>query len=178
MKTILLLAAVLLVSILALTACSPAVSAVPSAAAAQGSYTDPFAYCAAVGNADTPDARYTGEKLPASVVAGLRKASNSPTEVPLDRGTFWRCMDGKVYACFVGANLPCDSKANVDKTPSAEENDYCKANPTSDFIPAAVSGHDTVYEWGCKDGAPQIVKQVFQVDARGYIGVFWYALSQ
>ena len=86
-------------------------------------------------------------------------------------------MDGQVYGCFVGANLPCTSKANTDRTPTAAENDYCKANPNSDFIPAAVTGHDTVYEWRCQNGGPEIAKQVFQVDSSGYISEIWYPLN-
>jgi hypothetical protein len=85
-------------------------------------------------------------------------------------------MDGKVYACTVGANLPCDSKANTDKTPTQPEIDFCQANPTSDFIPAAVTGHDTIYEWICKAGKPEVGKQVFQVDKQGYIVEIWYVI--
>jgi hypothetical protein len=142
-------------------------------------YTDPFAYCKAVGTIDTPGADYTGPKVPESVAKGLQQAMNAP-DTPLnvlESGSFWRCVDGSVYACFVGANLPCEEKANTDRTPTQEEKDYCQQNPTSDFIPAAVTGHNTVYEWRCTNGAPEIVKQVFQVDAQGYIADFWYKIS-
>jgi hypothetical protein len=76
----------------------------------------------------------------------------------------------------VGANLPCDSKANVDMKPTQAEQDYCKKNPRAD-IPAAVTGHETVFQWRCTNGAPLIVKQVFHVDARGYIYEIWYAIN-
>lgn len=166
----------------ACTAASPAAPAVtPTSNPTAAAYSDPFAYCAAVGTLDQPDARYNGPKMPDVLAEGLRKASGASADAPLDLfrgGGFWRCMDGKVYACFVGANLPCESKANNNQTPTAEENDYCKANPSSDFIPAAVTGHETVYEWTCKDGKPVIGKQVFMVDPRGYIQEIWYPLSQ
>ncbi len=143
-------------------------------------FADPFAYCAAVGTSDTPGQNYTGPKMPQTVAEALKKASGAAPDAPLDiflKGSFWRCMNGKVYACFVGANLPCDSKANTDKTPTAAETDFCKANPTSDFIPAAVTGHDTIYDWRCNNGVPEIAKQVFQVDERGYISEIWYPIS-
>jgi hypothetical protein len=95
----------------------------------------------------------------------------------LANGSFWRCMDGEVYACFVGANLPCDSKANTDRTPTQAEQDFCQQQPNADTIPAYVTGHETVYEWRCTDGTPDIVKQVFQVDAQGFIADIWYQVK-
>src|SRR5215510_4570357 len=37
-------------------------------------FTDPFAYCAAVGTIDTPDSRYAGPKVPEAVARGLQRA--------------------------------------------------------------------------------------------------------
>jgi hypothetical protein len=143
-------------------------------------FTDPFAYCASVGTVDAPDQRYSGPKMPESVAKGLQKASGASADAPLDlfiSNSYWRCLDGKVYACFVGANLPCSEKANIDKTPTGAEADFCKANQNSDFIPAVVTGHDTIYAWGCKNGIPLILKQEFQVDSRGFISNFWYSIA-
>jgi len=146
---------------------------------APSSYPDPFDYCTAVGTIDAPDSAYTGPEVPESVAQGLQTALNAP-DTPLNilqGGTSWRCMDGKVYACFVGANLPCDAQANTDRTPTQEEIEFCQANPDSDFIPAAVTGRETVYEWRCSGGAPEIVKQVFQADAQGFLSEIWYQIS-
>jgi hypothetical protein len=151
----------------------------PSASPTPATYTDPFAYCKAVGTIDAPGPAYTGPKVPADVAKGLQQALNAP-DTPLDvleAGSFWRCMDGHVYACFVGANLPCEAKANTDRTPTQDEIDFCQQNPNSDFIPAVVTGRETVYEWRCTDGTPEIVRQVFQPDARGFISNIWYELS-
>lgn len=46
--------------------------------AAKTTYTNPFAYCAAVGNIDVPDARYTGEKVPMVIARGLQKIIQRP----------------------------------------------------------------------------------------------------
>jgi hypothetical protein len=143
-------------------------------------YTDPFAYCAAAGTIDKPDASYTGPKVPQSIIDGLKKALNSPADTPNDfflNGTFWRCMNGQVYACTIGANLPCDSKANTDQTPTQAEQDYCQQNPNSDFIPAVVTGHETIYNWKCDNTTPVAGQPVIQVDAQGYQTNIWYELS-
>lgn len=155
-------------------------TSIPTAAPTQVStFTDPWAYCSAAGNVDTPGTNYVGPKMPDALAQLLKQASGAAADAPLAifvNGGFWRCMNGDVYACFVGANLPCDAKANVDKTPTADENGFCQANPNADVVPAVVTGHDTIYEWRCVNGAPQIVKQVFQVDERGFIQEIWYKI--
>jgi hypothetical protein len=78
----------------------------------------------------------------------------------------------------VGANLPCGEKADTSKTPNTGIVDYCKANPAAEFVPAVAAGRATVYEWRCKNGAPEIAKQIFQPDAQGFIAEIWYAIAQ
>jgi hypothetical protein len=143
-------------------------------------FTDAFAYCASVGTNDAPDSRYVGLRVPESVATGLLAALNTP-DVPIDvliNGSSWRCMGGQVYACFVGANLPCEEKANTDGTPTQAEQDFCQQQPDADIIPAYVTGHNTIYEWRCTHGTAEAVKQVFQVDAQGYIADVWYQIEQ
>ncbi|MGD0708889.1 MAG: hypothetical protein ABSA51_10600 [Anaerolineaceae bacterium] len=184
--TTLFLALLALASLL-LAACSTAVASptptpIPQSAPTAATYTDPFAYCAAVGTIDTPDANYTGDKVPDEIVTGYLKAANleNSTE-PMDmlkQSTSWRCMGGKVYACNVGANLPCDSKANTDKTPTQAMTDYCTANSGTDFIPASVTGHDSIYTWKCVKGAAAVDKQVVQPDAAGFLSDIWYPIEK
>jgi hypothetical protein len=163
-----------------LMSCSSTVIVSTPAATQQSTFADPFAYCAAVGTIDAPDARYTGAKMPEAVARGLMKATNAPADAPLDvfiRNSFWRCVNGKVYACTVGANLPCESKANTSKTPNEGMTAWCQSNPSADFIPAVDTGHDTIYAWRCTNGTPVIVKQIFTVDARGFISEIWYPVN-
>lgn len=158
----------------------PTSTASPSAGTGQAPFTDPFAYCTAVGNMDTPDARYTGPKTPEVIVKSLRQVLKTPDDAPMEpfvAGTFWRCMGGKVWACFVGANLPCTTKADTSRTPAPAMVDFCKANPTSDFIPAYITGRATVYAWRCTNGAPEIVKELVKPDAQGFLSNIWYELS-
>jgi hypothetical protein len=157
----------------------PTVTAASTSGATAAGYTDPFAYCAAVGTVDTPGRSYVGPKIPASVITGLRKAADLSPDAPeawVVSGTVWRCMDGQVWACFIGANLPCSDKADTSQTPTKAMTDFCQANPDADAIPAAVTGRATVYEWKCTGGSPAIGKQIFQPDARGFISNFWYEI--
>ncbi len=146
------------------------------ASAARPSYNDPFAYCAAVGTTNVPDALLLSPKVPDALALAMSKGSPN---VPLDmlKKSSFRCVGGKVLACFVGANIPCDSKASTDRTPKPDMVEFCKAQPNADTIPAVVTGRETVYEWRCTNGQPAIVRQVLQVDSRGYATDFWQALS-
>ena len=153
---------------------------VPTPIGPAASYADPFAYCAAVGTIDTPDEPYVGVAAPEAIIKDLREKAGIADDAPNDwvaAGTVWRCMDGDVWACFVGANLPCSEKADTSSTPRPEMEEFCEANPNADTIPAAVTGRATVYEWRCMDGTPQVVKQVLTPDAQGFPSEFWYQLS-
>ncbi|HLE25325.1 MAG TPA: hypothetical protein VI935_06705 [Thermodesulfobacteriota bacterium] len=143
-------------------------------------YTDTFAYCKAVVNIDSPDSRYVGSKVPEVIARGLQKAFDVPPGAPLDvftRGTYWRWMDGKVYACNVGANLPCDQKADTSYKPNQGMVKWCESNLDSEFIPAYASGRATIYEWRCKGKEPMIVREITKPDAAGYISNIWHEIT-
>jgi hypothetical protein len=149
-------------------------------AAPSQTYKNPFRYCAAVGTIDIPDARYTGPQIPVAIARGLAKAFGLPPKASVDpflRNSYWRCMDGKVYACNVGANIPCMSKANISLTATTAMNEYCQANPDAEFIPAYVAGRETVYLWKCIGKTPGVVRQVNRPDARGFLANFWYQIE-
>jgi hypothetical protein len=180
----------ILLSVLAVmvTECSPKRAAVapvsssppPANTSMAQTFTDPFAYCAAVGTVNRPDAHYRGEPIPDEIInrfliAAGWKASTEPIDM-LRKTTIWRCMNNKVYVCNFGANLPCDSKANIDRTPSQSMEDYCQANRNSDMMPMSVTGHDTIYSWHCVKDYPQVLEQIGQVDAAGYLAQIWYAI--
>ena len=137
-------------------------------------YTDIFAYCAAVKNIDSPDNRYTGEPLPKVLFKALGMGKEA-SKMALENPGFvsWRCMDKKVWTCSVGANVPCDSKADSSRKPNDGMKTFCKSEPNADFIPAVAAGRTTIYEWRCKSGKPKIVSQATPVDARGYPAVYW-----
>lgn len=144
------------------------------------SYTDPFSYCTAVGTIDAPDSRYSGDPAPLMIIQGYLKAAglgnNGESFQILQKSTIWRCMNKSVYVCNFGANLPCDSKADTDKNPTQPMQDFCKANPTANIIPMSVTGHSTIYSWGCVNEAPKLLKKLDQPDAAGYLTRIWYRL--
>jgi hypothetical protein len=160
----------------------PALAACVLAACASGSPAatgDPFSYCAAVGTIDAPDARYRGPAVPESIARGLQRAFGAPAETPLEpfvRGTSWRCMDGAVYACTVGANLPCGERADTDRAPRPAVIDFCRREPDAAMVPMYVTGRSTVYEWRCAGGTPEIARQVTAADARGFLSSVWHRI--
>jgi hypothetical protein len=156
---------------------TPAPSASPTPAAT--SFQDPFAYCAAVGMIDAPDARYTGERIPAVIVQAMIQKDMVSADAPpeIQQGADWRCMGGHVWACSVGANIPCQDKADTSKEPNEGMISFCAEDPSADFIPAVAAGRTTIYDWGCKDGKPTILSTVLTVDPQGYPAEYWYELA-
>jgi len=162
--------------------CSTADTPAPGAdqAAEQAPVTDPFAYCAAVGNADAPAAPYAGPAIPEALIAGVRRTFDMAPDAPeewVTRGLSWRCMDGQVYGCHAGANLPCLEQADTSRTPSDAIVDFCEADPDADAIPLSVAGRRTVYAWRCRGGMPEIGEHVAEPDARGFIAHIWYRIE-
>jgi hypothetical protein len=144
-------------------------------------FSDPFAYCAAVGTIDARDDRYIGPKMPDAVVRGLKEAMGVPADAPdapFFRTSFWRCMNGKVYACTIGANLPCQEKADTSRAPSEAVSRFCRQNPGADVVPMVVTGRATVFEWRCDGPKPAIVRQLAHPDAQGYLAGIWYEIEQ
>jgi hypothetical protein len=166
------------------TTTTTVVTTAPAASQAQAAATtpaptglaDPFTYCATVGTIDKPDNRYTGQALPDNLIKAMVAQQMVGEDLPQLREpgfVSWRCMDKKVYACVVGANLPCEEKADTSTEPNAGMIDFCKSEPDSDIIPAAAAGRVTIYDWSCKKGVPVKGEQVTTVDAQGYPADYW-----
>jgi hypothetical protein len=155
----------------------PPATPISTEAASQETFSDPFAYCAAVGQIDAPDARYNGPLMSDALFRDYLKSAGLDPDGDFPEAfkqmTIWRCMDKKVYACNFGANIPCDSKANTDKTSTQAMIDYCKEFPDDDFIPMSVTGHAVIYSWHCVGDTPEILDQIDTVDAAGYQSNFW-----
>jgi hypothetical protein len=149
------------------------------AAGGQGLTSDPFAYCAAVGTIDSPDGRYSGPRLPDSILQGMLRQGIVTADMPLEarQHTVWRCMNASVWVCNFGANIPCLEKADTSQAATPAMQDFCKTNPAAVGIPAAVTGRATVYFWDCKDGKPEVVRPLTTVDPQGYLAIFWHELS-
>ena len=151
-----------------------AVLAVLALGAAPGwarDYSDPVAYCRAIGTIDRPDARYTGAKLPGWMAAklGLR-----PDQAKM---MAWRCAGGVVLACLYGANIPCDAKADTNRRPTTAIRQFCREHQGSDVVPMYVTGHSSVVSWAC-DGTRPVVTSVGSVDAEGYAEAYWHRVER
>jgi hypothetical protein len=87
------------------------------------------------------------------------------------RSTLYRCAEGRVLLCNLGANLPCD-KANTSRDlPAATA--WCAENPGSDFIPMYVTGHNTIYRWRCEGRRAITIGAPLDTDRQGFIAQFW-----
>src|SRR6185312_9086508 len=111
-------------------------------------FTDPAAYCRAVGTIDKPDSRYAGPKLPEWMAAKLHMKASEGDRME------WRCAKGAVLTCRYGANIPCDAKAATSSEPTAAIATFCRDNPGARFVPMVVTGHETVVSWACEGGQP------------------------
>jgi hypothetical protein len=127
----------------------------------------PHELCPASRTDDTP--RPIPDALvPASVrLFGLE----AMPEEQVRRSTLYRCAEGRVLVCNLGANLPC-GKANTSRDLPAA-NAWCAENAGSDFIPIYVTGHDTIYRWRCDGTKAATAGEPLQVDRRGFIARFW-----
>ena len=146
----------------------------------EGSLRDPFAYCATVGTIDAPGPRYIGPAMPEGIIRQLKDAFGLAADVslaPLLKGWAWRCMEGKVYACMVGANLPCTTKADSSPEPAKPLREFCRTRFNAAAIPAVVTGRATIYAWRCSGGQPIIDRQMSQVDHAGFLSDIWYQIS-
>lgn len=137
---------------------------------------DPFAYCARENTIDTPPGG--ASPTPRALAPFLRTTLGLSAEAPITpQNYFWRCMDGAVYVCAIGANLRCDAKADRAKRNSGANN-YCRENPNATFVPAYATGHNTIYEWSCSAGNAVPGKRTTKLDRRGYRADIWYRVSR
>ena len=93
----------------------------------------------------------------------------------VERSTVIRCMDRKIWACNYGADLPC-GKANSSRNLTAGDT-WCAQHPQADFIPAYITGHDSVWQWRCVQGIPTTTGPPEPVDSQGYLTRYWKVIN-
>lgn len=134
------------------------------------------ALCARVRDDDT--IRAYSPSLRAETVRAFRAlfpgAASVPDDDQLKAQSNFRCMNGKVLVCFIGANLPC-VKMNAARD-NAGADEYCRGNPNADHVPAFATGHDAVYSYRCRDGRAEIDGKNWELDARGFAKKLWTEL--
>jgi hypothetical protein len=147
----------------------PVLPAQPEAAAAN----DPVGYCKAAGTRDSVRSLPSTLRSAAAAALGLPPGAAGSAG---SEGYFWRCMDGVVYVCAVGANIPCQSKADAAQRNTGAEA-FCKQNPDAESVPAYATGHRTIYGWRCVSGAAVHGKPAMRLDRRGFQADFWHRLA-
>ena len=103
-------------------------------------------------------------------------AKGAPGKAELRTQASYRCMGGKVLACFVGANLPCAKMNAARDNPGVDT--FCKANPNDDIVPAFATGHDAVYSYKCRNGKAVVTGKAWQLDQRGFARKLWAVVPE
>jgi hypothetical protein len=152
-----------------------ALTSLPRAAAAND---DLPALCASLGSDDT--LRDYQPSLRGGTVKAFRAmfpgAKMPPDDAILQAQARFRCMNGKAYICFAGANLPC-GKLNTSRQNEGAEN-FCRSEPEADFVPMSATGHDSVYSYRCHDGKAEVLRATYELDERGFAKSLWMALPE
>ncbi len=159
-------------------------------ATAAGTYMDPIAYCAAVGDLDRPssDPRYAGPAVPRGVIETYAAAAGTATPsadlLQHPPALPWRCMGGRVYVCVVGvASGNGCAAAKTISTPTPRMEAWCaqpRPTPPSglpDFVPMSETDNPSVYEWECRDGHAVAVGPPAAVDTRGFVRDHWAVVA-
>ncbi len=140
----------------------------PCAAWAAG----PRATCRALGSSDTL------RPIPPSLLGAAVQAfglQHMPPDQVL-RSTVWRCRSGVVLMCNYGANLPC-GRADTSRVLPPQGTAWCQQKPEADFVPAYITGHDSVWRWRCHGGVPAAEEPPARVDPRGFLVRYWKQLQ-
>lgn len=144
------------------TTSSTAGAATPTKVAAGQSYSDPFAYCQALGTIDYVDGRYTGSMVTPEIAQALRM----PLDSSRDR-VVWRCVGGQVLGCSSFAWPRCGI------VPTAKELvEFCRLFPD---VPRLIAPQGP---WSCVAGKPKLPDDAsWPVDARGFAVGAWINIS-
>ena len=132
--------------------------------------------CARLGNDDS--IRDYDPSLHAGTASAFRKRFPNAKSGP--DGEFWqtqaqyRCMNGKVVVCFVGANLPCTKMNAKRENPGADV--FCRNNPDAGSVPAYAIGHDSIHAYRCRNGKAEVTRTTRQLDQRGFAKDLWIEL--
>jgi hypothetical protein len=134
------------------------------------------AVCARLGNDDS--IRDYDPSLRRRTASAFRKlfpnAKSGPDGESWQTQAQYRCMNGKVMVCFVGANLPCAKMNAKRENPGADM--FCRDNPDAGSVPAYAIGHDSIHAYRCRNGKAEVTGTTRQLDQRGFAKDLWIEL--
>lgn len=116
-------------------------------------------------------------KMPLDFLAYCQKHRNTETvgESSLYPGTqypsAWRCMNGSVYVCELGATGRGCLKAGFSFAPAESVRNWCQENPNHHFVPGAYLPSAAI-SWKCRGKQPVIVG-TSGLDEQGYVEHAW-----
>jgi hypothetical protein len=134
---------------------------------AQQSNRDPFSYCRSVKNWAAP---LEIEHPPKAICDSIGYPWGGPPKECA--GVTWRCQDGEVYGCEIGASGRGCMRWNTSKAPTQSLRQYCAQTPNAS-VPNAVN--DTPYSWSCRGKTPVLDQSVPppKLDKSGYYADAW-----
>jgi hypothetical protein len=138
---------------------------------------DPDDLCARVGNDDRVRP-YEPSLRPDFVRAYKRlfpTARGGLSDTRLRARAFFRCMDGKLVACFAEATLPC-GPINQSRF-SAAADAFCRDLMQARDVPREVSGFDSQFLFHCVEGRAEVSGSVWVLDRRGFAKDLWTPLD-
>ena len=99
-----------------------------------------------------------------------------PSEVLAAGGNTWRCMDGRVLVCNMGADgSACARNEKVDARRMAAFRQFCAQSPDNNFIPMSlITGLAST--WRC-DGTRPVKMSTQPTDRFGYFRTTWHPLN-
>ena len=133
--------------------------------------TSPVEYCQQIRTDDT--LHTVPPSLVSAVVRLFQLEAMPPAQV--ERSTYFRCADGLVLVCTVGANLACGKADTRRDLPGVRA--WCAEHAGSQNVPAYVTGHATIYLWRCDGPRPVVSRPALSVDPRGFISQNWKRLD-
>ena len=130
-------------------------------------FDDPGKFCKATVNVDSTgerglaDKRYIGPQSPKFISEVMKDAY------------YWRCMNGKIYACHTGATGRGCGKPILGDIPTPIVRDYCASNPDDTYIPGAAN--DMIMPWKCNGTTPSPIQTGPPpvLDVQGYFRENW-----
>lgn len=132
--------------------------------------------CARLGNDDS--IRDYDPSLRTRTASAFRRlfpnTKNGPDGDSWQTQAQYRCMNGKVMVCFVGANLPC-AKMNA-KLDNTGADTFCLDHPDAVSVPAYVIGHDSIHAYRCRNRKAEVTGTTRQLDQRGFAKDLWIEL--
>jgi len=137
----------------------------------QQSKEDPFAYCKSVKNWAAP---LELEHPPKAICDGIGYPWGGPPKECA--GVTWRCQDGEVYGCEIGASGRGCMRFSRSTKPTQALREYCTKNPNQGVPNAA---NDTAHSWECKGKIPVLDARYgpAQLDKYGYYVGSWKKVS-